>query len=312
MKTIGLVSGPVRNCGIHTYASCVHEILQHSTKYQFLFFEVNTASEMMALARKHQVSAVIYNWHPSIMPWCTGAFTQRVTEFDQFLILGHELYQQGETFENIKCYLTIDPTLPITDNSWPGVRPITYYPDINYRPPSGVLKIGTSGFGQQKKGFGRLVEMLNQQFKHEPVELNVHFSVGHFVDPTGNTARQSVLDYAGNLNSNIKLTVTHKFFEKHELIQWLNNNDINVYCYDYYHGPGVSSSIDKALAAQKPVGVNDSNYFKHVRKDNIDIYKIPIREIVEQGIEPLNEFYSKWNPKTFLEQYENMLRTFNV
>lgn len=311
MKNVALVSGPIRNCGIHTYASCVYEIVKSSTKYKFYFFEVNSAEEMLSLVQQHQVSAVIYNWHPAIMPWCTGAFTKTITEFDQFLISGHELYQEGETFDNIKCYLTIDPTLPETANSWPGVRPITYYPGIEYRPQNGVLKIGTSGFGQQKKGFGRLVDILNEQFKTEPVELNVHFSVGHFVDPTGNAAKHSVYESAHRLNKNIKLNVTHQFFEKQELIQWLNSNDINVYCYDYYHGPGVSSSIDKALAAQKPMGVNDSNYFKHVRKDQIDIYKTPIRDIVKQGIEPLKEYYDQWNPTTFLDQYENMLGSYH-
>jgi len=310
MKNIALVSGPIRNCGIHTYASCVYEILQKSSRYNFLFFEVNTAEEMLAMANQHQVSAVVYNWHPAIMPWCTGNFTRQMQQFAQFLIAGHELYQESEQFDNIRAYLTIDPTLPARHNSFPGIRPITYYDNIQYHAPQGPLKIGTSGFGHQKKGFTRLAQILNEQFPQEPVELNVHFSVGHFVDQTGNAARQSVAEAAGNLNSNIKLNVTHQFFEKPQLIQWLNNNDINVYCYDYYHGPGVSSSIDKAIAARKPFAVNDSNYFKHVRKDVIDLYKTPIKDIVAQGIEPLQEFYQQWNPSTLIAQYEFLMDNF--
>ena len=65
MKNIGLVSGPVRNCGIHTYASCVYEILKHSTKYKFHFFEVNTAEEMLRLAEEHHITSIIYKqWTP--------------------------------------------------------------------------------------------------------------------------------------------------------------------------------------------------------------------------------------------------------
>lgn len=312
MKNIALISGPVRNCGIHTYASCVHEILQHSTKYNFYFFEVYSGQQFLEAVDHYNIDAVIYNWHPAIMPWCTSNFTSQITEIKQFLILGHELYDQTQQFSNIAAYLTIDPTLPVDQNSFPGIRPITYYPEIQYHKPEGPLKIGTSGFGHYKKGFTRLVQLLNEQFPQEPIELNVHFSVGHFVDPSGGAARQAVADAAGNINSNIRLNVTHQFFEKQQLIQWLNNNDINVYCYDYYHGPGVSSSIDKAIAAKKPFAVNDSNYFKHVRKDIIDLNKTPIREIINNGIEPLEEFYNKWNPTTFLEQYEFLMDKFLV
>jgi hypothetical protein len=289
----------------------VYEILKHSTKYKFHFFEVNTAEEMLRLAEEHHITSIIYNWHPSTSPWCTPRFVKRRSEFNQFLIEGHELYAQQEMFENIKAFITIDPTLPQTDIRYPGIRPITYYPHIKYKPQFGKLKIGTSGFGQQKKGFDRLVQILNDQFKDEEIELNVHFSVGHYVDPSGNAAKDALAAKI-KLNDNIKLNITHAFFEKHELISWLNSNDINVYCYDFYDGPGVSSSIDKAIAAKKPFAVNDSNYFKHVRKDEIDINKTPIKEIVKSGIDPVLEFYDKWNPTTFLNQYEFLLDTYDV
>lgn len=307
MKNVGFVTGPIKECGIHTYAMCVMEILKKSKKYNFHLLEVSNTTELLNLCQSKNIEGVIYNWHPAIMPWCTPDFVNQVTHLKQYIILGHELSFETKQFTNISGILTVDPLLPYVDISQPGVRPITYYDDITYSPPGSILKIGTSGFGQQKKGFDALISILNQQFVNEDVILNVHSSVGYFVDPSGHTAMASIRAYEHMLRPNIKLNITHQFFEKRELIQWLNGNDINLYCYHNYDGPGVSSSIDKALAARKPIGVNTSNYFKHICKDGINIYKTPIREILANGITPLQEYYNKWNPEKLLEQYEDMI-----
>lgn len=311
MKNVAIITGPVKNCGIHVYALRIYEILKHSKKYNFFLFEVSSAQEMFNLAHQHNISSVIYNWHPSVMDWCVPRLIGRITQFKQFFIIGHELYNQSLDFsQNIKAYLTIDPTLPQKDNYYPAIRPVEYYDDIQYKEPGEILKIGTSGFGEKKKGMPRLVEILNDQFKDEPIELNVHFSVGQFVDPSGGKAREALMSSV-NLNPNIKLNVTHEFLDHYELVKWLNNNDINVYCYENYDGPGVSSSIDKAISSRKPFGVNYSNYFKHVCKDEINIEKTPIKEIIKKKLDPYQEFYTKWNPETLLQQYHFLLETYD-
>ena len=309
MNNVAIVTGPVKACGIHVYASCLYEILKQSKKYNFYLLEVSSGEELLQLTDKFEINSVFYNWHPLTLPWCIPKWIKRRPEFNQFMITGHEMYSQQESFENIKAFLTIDPTLSQKDNYYPAVRPIKNYTDIQYSKPSEILKIGTSGFGERKKGFKRIVDILNQQFKDDSIELNVHFSVGHFVDSSGEEARQA-LNAATQLNSNIKLNVTHDFFTDYELIKWLNSNDINIYCYDHYDGPGVSASIDKALAARKPFAVNTSNYFKHVRKDIIDIDKTPIKAIVQNGIEPLREFYECWSESSLISQYEFLLEKY--
>jgi hypothetical protein len=313
MKNVGFVTGPVRECGIHAYASCVYEILRLSDRHNFYFLEASTAEEFIELSHRHQITSVIYNWHPATIPWCSPEFTKNVSDLTQIMIIGHELNDQMKQFENIDAYLTIDPTLPQVDNYYPGVRPINYYTDIQYRPHGEVLKIGTSGFGHFKKGLPFLIKILNDQFKTEPVELNIHFSVGHYVDASGGAARHAIQSALSDvsLNDNIQLNVTHQFFEKYDLIRWLNGNDINIFCHDHYSGPGVSSSVDRAIAAMKPIGVNDSNYFKHIRKNEIDINQTPIKEIIKAGIEPLKDIYIRWNPITLLEQYEFLIDTYD-
>jgi len=75
---------------------------------------------------------------------------------------------------------------------------------------------------------------------------------------------------------------------------------------------GVSASIDKALAARKPIGVNNSNFFKHIISDDINLEKAPLKKIISNGIQPLQKFYDRWNPTTLIQQYEELLKKHNV
>ena len=134
-------------------------------------------------------------------------------------------------------------------------------------------------------------------------------SDGDFVDSTG-ALSNSILDtYQKNAKSNIHINVTNKFLTPSELVAWLNNNDINLYWYNTPNVPGVSGSIDRALAAKKPFGVNSSSFFSHVRRDFNDINKVSIKTIIENGIEPFNQFYDMWSSENLIKFYESIIES---
>jgi hypothetical protein len=145
------------------------EILKNSKKYNFHLLEVSNTTELLNLCQAKNIEAVVYNWHPLVMPWCTPDFVNQITHLKQYIILGHELGFQTKQFTNISGVLTVDPLLPRVGISQPSVHPITYYDDITYSPPGSILKIGTSGFGSPQKGFDTLISILNQQL----VNLNI-------------------------------------------------------------------------------------------------------------------------------------------
>ena len=95
------------------------------------------------------------------------------------------------------------------------------------------------------------------------------------------------------------------------MVEWLNGNDINLYYYNYIPDHiGVSASIDNALASKKPIGVNTSNFFKHIFSDKINLESTLIKDIISYGIEPVQQFYDKWNPNTLRAQYDNLVKQY--
>src|SRR5258707_756041 len=56
-------------CGVYDFGRNVNDALQSSRKYHFPFVECSSAVELYAAIDTHRPAAVIYNYHPSTMPW---------------------------------------------------------------------------------------------------------------------------------------------------------------------------------------------------------------------------------------------------
>jgi hypothetical protein len=206
--------------------------------------------------------------------------------------------------ENIKTYICVD--LGGRRIIKKGIRPVIYYKDIKYTPPGSELIVGTSGFGHQGKGILELIRILNKQ--SEKIIFNIHFSTGAYTGySTEDKVRELISPAKEIAKPHVELRTYHTFLGDEELIRWLNKNDINIFYYPNLPCQGVSASIDAALAAKKPIGVNNSNLFKHIYCDGIDITQKEIREIVSHKLKPLEIFYSLWNAETITKQYERIL-----
>ena len=307
IKNIAVVTGAEKNCGIHYYGTNVYNILKTSKQYHFHFVEASSKNEF--LEKTAHMDAIIYNWHSTTMPWCTTDVFTSMSK-PQFLIHGHTANSEMISFEGINEFITVDPTRNYSDDRFhAGYRPIIYWPEIKYTAPSGPIKIGTSGIGHDGKNAESMLQLINQQFD-EPVIFNVHWSVGKFTSENDNTLTSKLTNLRAQANTNVSVNFTTDRLSEYDNIRWLNNNDINLYIYPTYDCQGVSASIDKALAAKKPIGVNNSNFFKHIICDENNLEKTSIKDIISNGVDPLTKYYDMWNEDTFLAQYENILNKF--
>jgi hypothetical protein len=306
IKNIAIVGGSEPNCGIFYYGDNAYNILKNSKKYNFYHIPVSSYFEF--LQKTENMDLIIYNWHITPMPWCTTEVFLKIKK-PQFLLHGHTSQEQLIAFDGIDEFIAVDPSRPTGPKFHAGIRPITYYPDIEYSPPSGVLKIGTSGFGHGGKNIDTILQVINHQFD-EPVIFNVHASVGTFTDETLNTLTHKLAMLKSQAKPNVTVNFTTERMSDYDNVKWLNNNDINMYIYPHYNCQGVSGCIDKALAAKKPIGVNSSNFFKHIRSDEINLEITPIKAIIQRGIAPVEKFYDMWNPANMVKQYEDILDNF--
>jgi hypothetical protein len=301
LKKVLLVTGHVKECGIYQYADSLFEILMKSKTYQFIFVSISNADALNEYVNAVNPYAIIYNHHPTTMPWLNNGVTRplkNLKSIKQIMITGHEHVHE---FIGIDSYVFVDPR---SKNG--TIPPITYYDDIVYSKPDNVVKIGTSGFANRTKNIKKIISLINEQFD-DKVILNIHLSDGAFIDPSGNMSSRMIAELRSIAKSNIEININQNFMDKNSLIRWLNQNDINLYWYESAPVPGVSASINHALAAKKPFGVNDCTLLNHVRKEYNDLEKTKIIDIVKNSPEKLNEFYAAWNQNTVLKYYEDVL-----
>lgn len=305
MKIVGILTGSKQDCGIYYYARNLHNMLKQSNQNRYILLTCDSEIEMKKLIQEYNLDLVIYNWHPSTMRWLTQSTIDN-TSIRQFMIIGHEGRFETRHFYNLEHYITIDVTAPDTEKVHPGVRPVVIYDDIQYFPPSDILTIGTSGIGQHNKNLPTIIKIINQQFD-EYVKLNVHFSPG-FYTPLKDQGIINLIEQCKKLaKKNVEIIYTIEKFSEYDLIKWLNGNDINIYFYEHFDAVGVSGSTDRALSARKPIGVNTSNFFRHIISDDINIEKTPIKEIVAKGLTPIEKYYTMWNINTLLKQYDGLV-----
>ena len=110
----------------------------------------------------------------------------------------------------------------------------------------------------------------------------------------------------------MKLQITTEFITDEQLLQFLNQNDLNIFLYPIYNEYyGLSSSIDFALACHKPIAICKSNMFSHLFNvsPSICIEDNPLPIILKNGIEPLKKLYNDWSQKNFVEKIDKIIET---
>lgn len=306
MKNVAFVTASEQNCGIHYYAQNVVNILKESKQHNFFLFECDSEEQL----RSCDADILIINYHPWTLNWYTPDVSNR-TPHTQFLIQDHASKHENiyQYTPNVKEVISMDVTCTDMVHFHPGVRPIMFYDDITYHPPGIKLKIGTSGIGQPNKHIDYMINLINQQFT-DSVEFRIHFSIGAFSGFSDNNINQ-MIGYCKSLaKSNVEISLVCQQFTDYELIKWLNENDINIYIYDNFDSNAVSASIDKALSAKKPIGVNNSNFFKHIYSSDISLIENKIVDIVKRETKPLEKFYDIWNPHQLINQYETLVNRY--
>lgn len=304
MTRIAFVTASEPNCGIHYYAEEVCDVLSRSTKHDFYMLECDSEAEFHS---KCDADIAIINYHPWVLSWYNPVVSANIKQI-QFLIQDHTPVSENiyHLTPWVREVISMDVTCESTEHFHAGIRPVIFHDDITYQPAGQRLRIGTSGVGQHNKHVDHMIALLNQQFD-EPVDFNIHFSVGHFTPLKQQQLQQLVDACSQQAKPNINVNLVCERFTGRQLTQWLNQNDINIYMYDNFDSNAVSASIDKALAARKPIGVNNSNFFRHIYSSDTSLLETPIKHIVQAGITPLQKYHDQWNQHALLQQYENLI-----
>lgn len=290
--------------------------------------------------------AFLYNWCPITMPWLTLYVLQSVQK-PHFIVSGHDAiwfeindpvpihervipahvwsvdpYWMGLviTEDNLlAAKVTSDSDILYEANNYSALpRPVPFYSDLKYSPPNkDVIKIGTFGLSGKTKNYEKIVERVCHDFPDQQVHLTLRATKGKWIEKDGsehdNSEGNKYAEYAKTLATpNVHVEITYDFiYDQHELATWLNSLDLIVFVYDpAWLRTAVSSSIDHALAARKPIAINLSKMFSHVLRPDILIEKNSLKDILDRGITPLLPLYEEFSYTNFLHAIESKLAKF--
>jgi hypothetical protein len=300
-------------CGIGLIGDLFGKCLEKHPKFFVEVFYSNNINEVKDKIRGFNPDAILYNYHPITTYWVDD-LSLRVGEFSH-IPQARVMHDIDQHFVNIykpennhgwKFNFTSDHLLTGNKHIYPTTRMIPPPPSNTYDEPS-IPTIGYQGFGFPHKGIHRIAEKVIKEFDEAIIRLHIPYAF--YGDRDGAHARQRVVEVKNIVSKNPKIQVvaSHEFLNTDKLIDFISQNTINCYFYDYLDGVALSSSLDYGLSARRPIAVTKSHQMRNVwnLKPSILIEENSLKDIINNGIEPLKPLYSLYSEEKFFEDYSN-------
>ena len=251
LKKILFVSHKKARCGVYEFGKNITDALQHSQCYQFIRAECSSLIELHAAINKHAPDSIIYNYHPSVLPWVATKigpklFRSNITsikipqigiihEINQYVADTATSYRKkyllGSPYRLINSlfdfYIAPDPTLMLLNpHVYKTGRLIPSYQ--NSFPPPLIPVFGSFGFATPKKGFEKIVQLVQEEFNEAIIRLNI--PAADFGDKIAVNA-QVIAEKCKSLivKPGIQLMVTHDFMDNKTMLDFLAQNTINLF-----------------------------------------------------------------------------------
>jgi hypothetical protein len=304
------VSHAQKQCGIYQYGYNIHKALKKSEKFEFVYVECQNKKDLVKSIRSNEPTVIIYNHYPATMPWLNTKITQQFNMPQCGIV--HEVTQavvdnaNQDLFDYLLCP---DPTIVETK---PFVfrtrRLIPSYVNSTALPKK--ITIGSFGFGFSDKGFERIIQTVQKEFENAKIIFQMPYN--DIVDKDGKQFALATARRCRKLitRPGIDLEIRHKFLSRGKLLDFLAGNSINVFFYDVEKYKGISSTIEHALAVQRPLAINKCGMFRHVfsASPSICIEERSLNEILNQGVAPLVPFMNEWSESAFIMNYEQIMQ----
>jgi len=301
MKRILLLNHKEKRCGIYQYGFRIGNILNKATSFIFKYEEINSVVEYDNVVNNFNPDIIIYNYYDITMPFLNDYEIKKYNSIKHTYI--HHAGNYSRYFEYI---IQSDPTIVETKNSISLPRPLFENYELEYK-NNNIPTIGSFGFGFYDKGFDKICTLVNNEF--DAAVLNLHITFSYYADNFGDMAKK-IADICKSkiTKPNIILNITHDFLTDEQMLNFLSNNDVNIYLYD--DAPkGISSVIDYSLSVQRPLIINKTYMFKHLHSvnDNLCIEKNNIKNIINNGCNDTDIFRDMWSNENLIKKIEKLI-----
>jgi nucleoside-diphosphate-sugar epimerase len=307
-------------CGIGIRGKLTSDILtKYVSKYNFIPAFINSNLELEEFILNNNPLMIIYNYHHITTPYlCDNAIREKYSNIKHVMIhydLLQEHIDNNVDFYGFKYIISDNDKLNtnnILNKFFIVSRSIPYSSNIfpTFNTDSIIPIIGFQGFGFKHKGIDKIAFKIQEEFDEAIFKL--HIPCSFYADPNGEKRNEIINEVKSIITKpGIKIEVSTDFLSDEEIIKWLNQNTINCYFYDYLPNSGIASSPDYAIAAYKPIAINNSRMFLHLHdlEPSIEIEKNTLKQIIQNSIKPLMPVYNKYTHKNVLNDYVRICDT---
>lgn len=289
------------NCGIWQHGERMYEIMSQSNAWRI----DRTAFSGVVY------DVVIYNYVPIRDQAQLLDKTPAKVRIGVYHEVSQAVIDEGSNFQ-FNYWLACDPTLVTgSTNFFTTPRPLVpHTPTIE--PPSSTIRIGSFGFPLPQKGFPDVVDAVVREFDN--VELHIHCPSA-FVQPIDHAPFIEYL--SARTHDKVKLFVTSHFLTNQAVVDFLAQNHLNVFLYndDLRAHPrersGVSSALDYAIPAGRPIAISRSTQFRHAANHLLDYPEYSLKYIMDNGLQRTRQLQVEWSNEEFnrrhLEIFEKVL-----
>ena len=309
------IDGDKAGCGVGLLGDLLGRTLKTHPLYNFNLLYTDSDLEVnLHLASNFYYDAIIYNFHPGSTPWMANLQLRRTHPNIKHILLWHDSYQKvADTWDhnrdmNFEYLIMFDPTIRgndyvfVTNRILPPIATVTYQ---ELEKP----RIGFHGFGAGHKGLVRLANMVQDEF--DEATLRLHIPAAYYGGPIWYNAQQRLQEVRQVLHKpGIEVVATFDMWDAQTLVNMLAQNTINCYLYDFLDGAGLSSSIDYALSARRPIASSRSHQMRNLwnLSPSVLVEEKSLKEIIAQGTAPLEQLYIDYSAESVLNDYTRILQ----
>ncbi len=78
LKTILFITHTKAQCGIYEFGINIFDVLEKSSEYNFVKVECSSLQELENTIAQFSPQAILYNYHPSVLPWVANKISPRL------------------------------------------------------------------------------------------------------------------------------------------------------------------------------------------------------------------------------------------
>ena len=177
-----------QRCGVYQMGRRIgHALSDAAVAYYLETWDLGTA---LAIAKIHQPRVIIYNWHPSTLPWASRVIEQFPKAKHVGLI--HEIAPDAPNAGSglFPYRMVCDPMFPADGRTvFRSVRHVPRHERRGLVPE--VMTVGSFGFAVGGKMFATVVHAVGAEFPGQRARVRLRIPCAHYGDDAGTLARRA-------------------------------------------------------------------------------------------------------------------------